>query len=90
MCHALCREQLTPGSATADECRAYLTSCCTVLIMLLASPTPIASHALEFVFSFSDVKQEKTHQNLMAGVAAGAKLRHADMQEKVVLPSADG
>ena len=37
-----------------------------------------------------DVQQEKTHQNLLAGVEAGAKLRHADTKEKSVLPSADG
>ena len=37
-----------------------------------------------------DVKQEKTHQGLMAGVEAAPKLRHAETEEKVVLPSADG
>lgn len=37
-----------------------------------------------------DVKQEKTHQGVLAGVEAKPKLRHAETDEKVVLPSADG
>ncbi|KAF6026844.1 hypothetical protein EB796_014848 [Bugula neritina] len=39
--------------------------------------------------SSADVKQEKTHQNILAEVEGGAKLRHTDTKEKIVLPSAD-